>query len=94
MYKLVHLLIVCIINIGVLARSSCNEKFCVPSQGDLASGRVLQVNGSCESSQFCSSEDAFLNDGRYDSRWVSEPGQQNASIQVSSYEYIQVNSVL
>ena len=81
---LFQLLLFCVVSIGVCLCSSCDEKFCYPPSGDLAFGRVLQVNGSCENSQFCSSQDTFLNDRNSETRWVSEPGEHNATIQVSS----------
>ena len=79
------LLLFCVVYLGICLCSSCDEKFCYPPQGDLAVGRVLQVNGSCENSQLCSSQDTYLNDWNSDTRWVSEPGEQNATIQVSLF---------
>ena len=80
--KLVFLFLTSVLSVSVSAFSSCNEKYCLPQNGDLAVGRALQVDGSCNISVLCTSDDSYLNDRDTDTDWVSEPGQQNATIQV------------
>lgn len=80
--KLLFLLLACVLSSNASADSSCNEKYCLPQNGDLSVGRVLQVTGSCNNSILCTSDDSYLNDRDADTDWVSEPGQQNATIQV------------
>ncbi|KAI6656439.1 Laminin gamma [Oopsacas minuta] len=61
----------------------CDEEYCLPQNGDLSVGRVLQVEGSCEISLLCTSDDSYLNDRNASTDWVSEPGMQNATIQLN-----------
>ena len=82
-FKLLFLLLACVLpSLRASVYSSCNEEYCLPQNGDLAVGRTLEVDGSCNISILCTSNDPYLNDRDTDTDWVSEPGQQNATIQV------------
>ena len=98
MSRIISVLILSLLACSVLrGHRVCDEDYCAPPTGDLASGRVFSVNSSCVPGETfqevgpgspgggevnCDSDPSYLNDGRSDTSWVSLPGQERVVIQV------------